>query len=104
MSRDRSQQRKADQKLQRILDARERLFQLGPGGSPENPIVLGSASLVESRATSTPCPRCDEPGLRVEEHTAETVGGVRLRTVRVRCSRCGSERRLWFKLASLLAN
>ncbi len=100
MSRDRSQR----QKLERILEARERLFQLAPGGAPDNPIVVGSASLGEARATSLRCPRCDVPSLRVEEHTADTVRGVRLRTLRMRCARCGRERRLWFKLASMLAN
>ncbi|MCC6645267.1 MAG: hypothetical protein IT374_06835 [Polyangiaceae bacterium] len=103
MSRDRSARRGADAHA-RVTAARERLFELGPGGAPARPIVLGSASLVEARATSLACPRCEEAALRVEEHAAETVDGVRLRAVRVRCARCGAARRVWFKLASLLAN
>lgn len=104
MSRDRSQRREAERKLEKIIEAREKLFAMSPGGAPDNPILLGSASLVEARATSIDCPRCAEPTLRVEEHTAETVGGARLRTTRLRCAQCGRERRLWFKLGSMMAN
>jgi hypothetical protein len=60
----------------RLADARERLARHEPGGSPALPIDVESASQIEVRAEGTPCLRCQAPN-RVDEHTAETVGGDR---------------------------
>lgn len=86
---------RAAEKLGRDLD---RLALLSPGGGPDRPIRLDSASQVEVTARGTPCHRC-QGALRVEEHAAETVGGARLRVARVRCAVCGARRDIWFQLA-----
>jgi hypothetical protein len=75
----------------------ERLALLEPGGSAERPIELDSASQVEVAARAIPCPRC-RGALRLEEHTAETLQGARLRVAKVACSACGGRRSLYFRL------
>jgi transposase-like protein len=76
---------------------RERLFLLEPGGSPERPIETHSAAVIETQATSVPCPRC-EGSQEVVEHAALVHNGVRLREAKLRCRQCGSKRSLWFKI------
>src|SRR5262245_60339222 len=80
---------------------RERLFRLEAGGTPERPIDVPAASVVEVRAAAVPCPRCGGEHA-VKEHAA--VGGdagVRLREARLECRRCASRRSLWFRLPSI---
>lgn len=97
---ERRAQDRAQQKLTRDL---ERLAEASPGGSPDRPIVVESPSEIEVRAASTPCPIC-QSSLRVEEHTAESIGGVRLRVARVVCSFCRAKRAIYFRLASAMPN
>lgn len=75
----------------------ERLFGLEPGGSPELPLSVASAAVVEAHAESVPCPRClGRHGL--QEHLAVTLNGARLRQLRLRCRQCSSRRSLWFRI------
>ena len=96
----RREQDRAAEKLTRDL---ERLARLEPGGAPERPIALDSASQVEVAARAAPCPRC-RGEVRVEEHAAEVVGGARLRVARVACGTCGARRSLYFQLAEATLN
>ena len=82
---------------------RDHLARIEPGGSPSRPLELASASLVELRARSTPCPICDAE-VRVVDHTAETVDKTPLRLAHTLCPSCGHERILYFKLTSPLPN
>jgi transposase-like protein len=90
----RREQERASAKLQ---NDRERLFVLEPGGRPERPIEAHSAAVIETQATSRPCPRCGG-SQEVVEHTALVHGGVRLREAKLRCRQCGSTRSLWFRI------
>lgn len=81
----------------------ERLYRLGPGGAPERPIALAAASQVESHATGVPCPLC-QGLLRIDDHSAETIEGSRLRVAHLRCTSCGVRRALYFRLGRELAN
>ena len=99
----RAERREAARVSEKVSRAREQLFELSPGGRPEHPLTLSSASEVEVRATSTACPRC-EGALRLVEHTAEVLGGRRLRVVRLRCAHCGTPRVLYFSLGGALPN
>lgn len=82
---------------------RERLAAQLPGGSPEYPIEVASAAVVEIRARSIPCPQCGGQ-LVLEDHTAEQHEGERLRMVSGRCRQCGAPRSLWFRLNPALPN
>lgn len=99
----RAERRALDRDTGKLLRAKEKIFGLEAGGSPERPIELGAASEVEVAARSMRCPRC-EGALELLEHLAETVEGRRLRIARVRCKVCGSERRVYFRLEAARLN
>src|ERR1700755_2350371 len=79
---------------------RERLFALERGGAPERPTDISAASVVETRAAATTCPRCGGQH-RVQEHAAVTTTHGRLREAKLACRECGSRRSLWFRLPEL---
>jgi hypothetical protein len=99
----RSQRRAAERATDKLARQRERLLELEPGGTPERPIDVESASVVEPRAQSLPCPRCGTP-LRVDAHLAPSTPGMRLREVQASCPRCGHRRSIWFRLAGPTLN
>jgi hypothetical protein len=74
-----------------------KLMDLEPGGSPERPIDVGTAALVEPKARSVPCPRCEEP-FDIASHEAYMDDHRRLREVVLRCRHCGTTRSLWFRI------
>jgi len=85
------------------MAARERLFALELGGSPERPLAVTSPAVIESHAESVSCPRC-QGKQDVLEHVAVTLSGVRLREARLRCRQCGTSRSLWFRIQDLGPN
>lgn len=90
------------------MEARLELAALESGGSPDWPIEVASASVVEPHAGGLPCAACGER-IRVEEHRAVTINDARgdskaLRVVEVRCTRCGSRRNVYFRLGTTLAS
>lgn len=101
--RQRTLERALHRSSEKLATQRERLFQLEPGATPEHPIEVSSPVLVEPKAASLLCPRCELP-FRVEAHRAPSVAGMRLREAAVSCSRCGGRRSLWFRLVGLPLN
>ena len=71
-----------------IAGDREKLFKLGAGGSPERPIEVDSAAVVEVRALVVNCPRCAGEHTLVEHAAVTSVRGERLREVRLACRSC----------------
>jgi hypothetical protein len=97
----RTVRREASRAATQLARDRERVFQLSPGGRPDAPIDVSSASVVEVRSSAVPCPRCGGEHV-VEEHAAVAgPDGARLRQVRLRCRRCGSTRAMWFRLPTM---
>ena len=96
-ARARSARREAQRAADKLARQRERLWLLEPGGTPERPIDVESSSVVEPRAATFECPRC-QVALRVEAHRAPSSPGMRLREAEVSCPRCGQRRSLWFRL------
>jgi hypothetical protein len=93
----RTERRRLERELRKIGDAREKLAQLSAGGTPERPIDVTSASVVESTALSLGCMRC-ESALRLEDHDAvRTEHGI-LRCVRARCTMCRAAREVWLRI------
>jgi hypothetical protein len=93
----RTSRRAALRAATKLVQRRERLMSLEPGGSRERPIDVDSPSVVELRAAALTCPRC-EVAFRVEAHRAPSVEGMRLREVDVICPCCGQRRSIWFRL------
>ena len=65
--RERSKRREVMRDLEKLAATREKLAALEPGGGPERPLEVSSASQVEVRATGLACLRCDG-ALRLVEH------------------------------------
>jgi hypothetical protein len=101
--RPRAKRRETERAGEKLKAARERLFQLEPGGSPERPLSVASAAVVEAHAESVPCPYCQGKHELVE-HVAVTVSRVRLREARLRCRQCGTRRSLWFRIDAVGPN
>jgi len=81
---------------ERVERERERLAKLLPGGTPERPVLVTSASVIEPHATAAmACPQCGGTH-RVDEHTRPIPS---LRRLDVTCRQCGVPRALWYRIA-----
>jgi hypothetical protein len=96
----RAERRAARRSSEALARQRERLAALEPGGSPERPLDVSSASLVEAKALALPCLRCDAVEPRLDEHAAGRAGAHILRTVRTHCGRCGAGRTLYVRVVA----
>ena len=99
----RTLQRTLERVKEKLAGAREKLAIMEDGGTPEFPIEVESASLVEPRAEALPCSRC-ESAMRSDEHAAETHGGESLRVVKLVCRSCGAQRVVYFRIRPRLPN
>jgi ribosomal protein L44E len=97
----RAERRAAARAADKLVRGKERLARLEEGGTPERPIEVESASQVEPHALAMRCLRCEGDN-RLLEHAAETIGGERLRVVRMECPRCGTKRSVWMRIAPRL--
>lgn len=94
--RPRTSRREAERALKKLVQDREKLAALVPGGSRERPIEVPSSAVIELRTLAMPCPQC-EGQFRIREHEAPASG---LRRVDVTCRQCSAPRSLWFRLVS----
>jgi len=102
--RPRTVRRELDREQAKLLVAKEKLWALGEGASPQRPIALESASQVEIHAASLTCPICGDH-FRVLEHTVMHLADNRsLRVTRVLSPQCGRQRDLYFALRPALTN
>ncbi|MDB4974413.1 MAG: hypothetical protein JWN48_2754 [Myxococcaceae bacterium] len=105
--RPRTLSRKLDAQLERkqekLYDARKKLAAVDLGGSPERPLDVSSASVVETRAESEPCLRCGEPVRSVEHTTVQGPNGL-LRVIKLGCRSCGSERTMFVRIVTSYLN
>jgi hypothetical protein len=95
----RRERRENQRTYQKLARERQRLFELGPGGSPARPIVVSSASVIEVQASSTPCPVCTGEQ-RIDSHDAVAYDGGSLRAIGVCCVQCGTDRKIYFRIAA----
>jgi hypothetical protein len=100
---ERTVRREQERTRAKLQEDRERLFVLEPGGRPERPLEAHSAAVIETQATSVPCPRCGG-SQEVIEHTALVHNGIRLREAKLRCRQCGTKRSLWFRIIGASLN
>ena len=101
--RPRAARRAAAQASRRAVDRVEKLGTQLPGGAPERPLCVTSASVVEVRARAARCLVCDGE-LELRAHRAQPEGAGDLRQVELSCRGCGRPRRLWFRVEPTLAN
>jgi len=80
-----------------------RLADLSAGGTMAYPIEVASASEVEGRATSAPCPICwGAP--RLVDHVVAWRSRQPVRVVSTRCKHCGLERNTYFSIRGITAS
>ena len=96
--RPRKQRREQERALRKTVRLRERVAAASPGGAPDNPALVTSAAVVETRARQSPCAQCGgELELR-GDRASSTARGV-LREIDVVCRRCHMPRTLYFLVA-----
>jgi hypothetical protein len=95
--RERAQRRARARVHERLVRDLEELARLQPGGAPERPLAVDSPAVVDLRAVAQPCPLCGGQ-LKLEAHSAEVIGGERLRVAAVACTQCGVRRAIYFRL------
>jgi hypothetical protein len=96
--RPRRERRERERAQRKIVRLTERLAAGVPGGSPENPIDLPPASVVEGTARGTPCPQCGGELEIANDRATSTPRGV-VRELRLICRHCHAPRTLWFRIA-----
>lgn len=96
--RERTARREVERAFRGMVRDKERMWKLDVGGSPERPIVVESAAVIETRAGLTPCLQCGGE-LDMVEHVSRTLeSGARRRLVSLRCRQCGAPREMWFTI------
>lgn len=98
MARLRRARRERSRQQQKLVRELERLAALEPGGAADRPIEVDTPAVVDLRAVAIPCPLCGGR-LRLEDHAASEIDGVRLRVATVSCTGCYERRRRYFKLS-----
>jgi hypothetical protein len=89
--------------LRKLVKRTESLAAKLAGGSPQLPIDVRSASVVETKARSTPCIQCGgDLDLRNDSATS-TERGI-LRELTLVCRRCHAPRTLWYRIAPTATN
>jgi len=97
--RPRTLDRRAHAASEKLARAKSKLMDLEPGGTEAHPLEVTTAAVIEPKARSVPCPRCDEP-FDLKSHEAHADGHGRLREARLRCRLCGEQRSLWFRISA----
>ena len=93
---ERTERRARERAARRLVQDRERLARLSPGGSEERPIEVDSPAVIEGRVGSLRCPQCAGQ-YALHDHQSAGPG---LRVVSVSCRVCRVPRQLWFRLGS----
>jgi len=95
--RPRRKRREQERALRKQVRRTEALAGELPGGAPDRPIDVTSASVVEGKARGTPCIQCGgELELRGDRATS-TARGI-LREIALICRRCHAPRTLWYRI------
>jgi hypothetical protein len=102
-TRPRSARRAKERELRKRARRTEQLAADLPGGSPELPIDVASASVVETMARATPCVQCGGELELGGDRATSTARGV-VRAIALTCRRCHAPRTLWFRIESRAPN
>ncbi len=97
--RSRTVRRQADREQEKRAAAARKLVTLEPGGAPDRPVELASASVVDTDATSQTCLVCGGSPLLLD-HTVLEHQGRRLRVAKLRCKLCGETWARYYRIAA----
>jgi hypothetical protein len=101
--RPRRKQREQERALRKQVRRTEGLAGKLTGGSPEHPLDVASASVVDGKARATPCIQCGGDLEPRGDRATSTARGV-LREITLACRRCHAPRTLWFLIAPPATN
>lgn len=101
--RPRNLRRALEREQDKLSAARRRLIKLEVGGSPERPVEVASAAVIEARAESLSCPDCAGE-LRTDSHEAREHEGELLREVTLVCRRCAAALTQYFRIVPIRPN
>lgn len=79
------------------IEKKEAIAVAQRGGSPDNPFVVDSSAVIDSRAKRQPCPLCGGR-LNFEEQVVDRYQGKLLRCTHLACIDCRVKRRFWFEI------
>lgn len=82
---------------EKLVRAKSALLDLEAGGRAAHPLDVSTPSVIEPKARSVRCPRCDEP-FELAGHEAHADEHGRLREAKLECRYCGLGRSLWFRI------
>ena len=98
--RPRRQLREQQRVLRKTVRQLERLAAELPGGSPERPIDVSSASVVETKARAIPCVQCEALELELRGDRATSTARGILRELTMVCRQCHAARAVWFRISA----
>jgi hypothetical protein len=101
--RPRRKQREHDRALRKQVRRTEQLAGKLRGASPDHPIDVASASVVEGKARATPCVQCGGELELGGDRATSSARGL-LREIALACRRCHAPRTLWFRIVPPAAN
>jgi hypothetical protein len=96
--RPRRTRRELERALRKQARRTEQLADKLPGASPEHPIDVATAAVVDGKARGAPCVQCGGALEPRGDRATSTARGV-LREVALRCRICHTPRTLWFRVA-----
>lgn len=99
----RNAQREKQRAIGKLGKKLDRLVLESAGGSPERAIEVSSAAVIDARARTFRCGRC-EGELQWRADHAEFLGRTQLRRVDLICKQCFHPRVVWFSLGVPTAN
>ena len=93
----RQRERELRKQVGREIREREQLAAVSTGGSPERPMPVSTAAVIEVRAAATACLHCGGT-LDLVAHDAQVYQGQPVRRVQLLCRGCHAPRLLWFRI------
>jgi hypothetical protein len=98
--RPRRQQREQERALRKRVRQLGRLAVELPGGAPERPTEVASASTIETRARAMPCIQCAATELELRADRATSTARGVLRELAMVCRQCHATRAVWFRVTT----
>ena len=96
--RPRRQKREQERALRKTVRQLERLAVELPGGAPERPLEVASASVVETKARAMRCIQCAATEMELRSDRATSTARGVLRELAMVCRQCHAGRAVWFRV------
>lgn len=102
-TRPRQDRRAREREARKLVALREKLANLEVGGSPQHPLVVASAAVVEAKVAARGCPLCGGR-VHIQGHDAIRAESRSIRAVIAKCTTCHAKRTTYVEIAPALAH